>query len=387
MSKARRYAEQTKTFIKDYTEGADVDQFRRLFDRDVPDAYKVLARDRDDEEPKGHVARWLYRDKVVFLGLSYKLSPTRRLIFAASLFLALLGVISGDAAIETERFSFSLDFSPILFLVSIAGLVLVLSMELVDRIRIRDELEVARQLQSDLLPDQVPAIAGYHVAHSYRTANTIGGDYYDLLPTPDGRIAVVIGDASGHGMAAGLLMAIANATLKTAIDLDPSPRAVVALLNRALFRTGDRRSFMTLFYGLLDTATGGLEYVCAGHPFPLLRRAGGRIEELGSGQLPLGMRPELELEAHITRLEDGDLLVLFSDGLPEAIGKRGEAFGFDRIRTLLGGIGSPQTVHDRILMAFDQHVGGESLTDDLTLLVMTRSLLPPPPPIPPDEEE
>ncbi len=286
------------------------------------------------------------------------------------------------------RFSISLEFSPLFFLSSIAGLILVLTMELVDRIRVRDELEVARELQRDLLPDRVPEVAGYHVAHSYRTANTIGGDYYDLLPTPDGRVAVVVGDASGHGIAAGLLMAIANATLKTALDLDPSPCAVMALLNRALYRTGDRRAFMTLFYSVLDPATGELEYACAGHPYPMLRRAGGAVEELGTGQLPLGMRPELDVESASTRLEDGDLLMLFSDGLPEAVGRGGEAFGFERLRHLLTNVGSPQVIHDRVLMAFDQHRAGEALNDDFTLVVLTRQMEPPPPPgAPADSEE
>ncbi|MDH3404304.1 MAG: PP2C family protein-serine/threonine phosphatase [Acidobacteriota bacterium] len=383
MSKARRYVQQTTTFLRDYTAGADADQFRRLFDRDVADAYEILARDRDDEEPAEGFARLLYRAKVLFLGLSYKLAPARRVIFALSLILALLGLVDDDPVqLSGDQLSISLDFSPLFFLASIAGLILVLTMELVDRIRVRDELEIARQLQRDLLPDRVPEVAGYSVAHSYRTANTIGGDYYDLLPTPDGRIAVVVGDASGHGIAAGLLMAIANATLKTALDLDPRPPAVIALLNRALYRTGDRRAFMTFFYGLLDPASGELDYACAGHPFPLLRRAGGGVEELGVGQLPLGMRPELDVGADRTRLHDGDLLMLFSDGLPEAVGRNGEAFGFERLRRLLADVGSPQTIHDRVLMAFDQHRGGEPLTDDVTLLVLTRRLTPPPPPSP-----
>jgi hypothetical protein len=388
MTKARTYVQQTRTFLRDYTAGADADQFRRLFDRDVADAYKVLARDREDVEPSHGLRRWLHRAKVLFLGLSYRLQPTRRVIFAVSLLLALLGLVDNDPLTYSgERVSISIEFSPLFFIASIAGLILVLSMELVDRVRVRDELEVARELQRDLLPDRVPEVPGYEVAHSYRTANTIGGDYYDILPTPDGRIAVVIGDASGHGIAAGLLMAIANASLKTALDLDPSPQAVVKLLNRALFRTGDRRAFMTLFYGVLEPTTGALDFICAGHPFPMLRRAGGEVEELGTGQLPLGMRPELEFECRSTELAEGDLLVLFSDGLPETVGRNGEAFGFERLRALLSEVGSPHRIHDRILMAFDRHLGGETLQDDLTLVVMARQhlveLRPPPPPPPP----
>ncbi len=375
------YVHRTKEFFREYTAGANVDEFQRLFDRDVADAYAVLARDRNETEPEEGLSRWLHRAKVLFLGMSFKLHPARRVIFALSLVFTVIGLIDDDPVRFTgDRWSVEIEFTPLWFLVAIAGLVLVLGMELVDRIRVRDELEVARQLQRDLLPDQVPHVAGYDVAHSYRTANTIGGDYYDLLPLADGRVVVVVGDASGHGIAAGLLMAIANASLKTALDIDPAPAAVLELLNRALVRTGDRRAFMTLFYGLLDPRSGTLDYACAGHPFPIVRRAGGGIEELGSGQLPLGMRAQLDFDASRVELADGDLLMLYSDGLPEAIDAGGHAFGFDRLRSLLEAPGSPQAIHDRVLIAFDQHRGQEPLRDDLTLVVLARHLAPPPPP-------
>ena len=183
-----------------------------------------------------------------------------------------------------------------------------------------------------------------------------------------------MGDASGHGIAAGLLMAISNATLKTALDVDPEPEAVAALLNAALYRTGDRRAFMTLFYGLLDPLSGELSFVCAGHPFPLLRKAGGEIQELGTGTLPLGLRRSVDLQAQSAVLENGDLLVLFTDGLPESVnGPDGDAFGFQKIMQLLATVGSPDRVHDRILLAFDEHIGHEPLTDDLTLVVISKA--------------
>jgi hypothetical protein len=144
MSKTRGYVEQTRDFLRESTPGAGPDEFKRLFDRDVADAYEVLARDRTDAEPTDDLSRWLHRAKVVFLGLSYKLHPTRRIIFALSLLLALLGLFDNDPlTYDGERLSIALEFSPLFFLASIAGLVLVLTMELVDRIRVRDELEVA----------------------------------------------------------------------------------------------------------------------------------------------------------------------------------------------------------------------------------------------------
>ncbi len=258
-------------------------------------------------------------------------------------------------------------------MLSVAALIFLLILELVDRVRVRDELEVARELQRELLPRSAPRLPGYRFAHSYRTANEVGGDYYDFPLLPDGRLALLVGDASGHGIAAGLLMAIANATLKTALDVDPEPARVAALLNRALFRTGDRRAFMTLFYGLLEPGSGRIDFVCAGHPFPLLRRAGGELEELGRGGLPLGIRDSLELPVGTTGLGAGDVLVLYTDGLPEAVGRGdGEAFGFRRLRELLRDPGSPATVHQRILTAFDGHMLGEAPHDDLTLVIVGR---------------
>jgi hypothetical protein len=374
--KAQQYVTQTQDFLREYTQGLNVRDFRRLFDQDAAHAYKVLSRDRDESvEPEEPGRRFLYRAKVVFLGLSYKLSPARRVLFVLSLVFALLGLFNPPTFdFVAERTELHIDFSPFWFLLSIASLLWLLIMELVDRVRVRDELEVARKLQSDLLPDASPQVEGWTFAHSYRTANEVGGDYYDFQSLPDGRLALLMGDASGHGIAAGLLMAIANTTLKTALEIDPEPQAVAALLNNTLCRTGDRRAFMTLFYGLLDPRSGTLQFVCAGHPFPFLRRAGGELQELGRGTLPLGIRRELEVPQASVTIEHGDLLVLFTDGLPEAVdGPNGDSFGFQRLRELLATIGSPANVHDRILLAFDQHIGHEPLTDDLTLMVVARS--------------
>jgi sigma-B regulation protein RsbU (phosphoserine phosphatase) len=365
-------------FVKEYTAGLDRRDLRRLFDKDATRAYQVLTRGHEGTpEPKSGFKRFLYRVKLAFLGLSYKLTPARRILFAASLVAFLLGFVDDPQVVMARgKTQWSLDFSPFWFGLSLAMMAYLLALELVDRIRVRDELEIARELQEDLLPHDVPPVPGYDFAHSYRTANEVGGDYYDLTPLPDGRVSLLVGDASGHGMAAGLVMAIANATLKTALDLDPSPERVIALLNRTLCRTGTNRTFMSVFYALLDPQTGTMEYFCAGHPFPVLRRADGTLEELGCGCLPLGMREPLEVHPTTVMLEPGDLVLLYTDGLAEALDSQGrEAFGYPRIAALAGDGGSPRIVHDRILKAFDRHVGNEPLRDDLTLLIAAR--LPP----------
>lgn len=379
MKLIRRGIHRVDSFFREYTAGLSTREFQRLFDRDAAHAYAVLTREHSRvPEPKGRLRRLFFRTRLGFLGLSYKLTPARRLLFALALSFFLVGLLKEPSVLFTnDVLKISVDFSPFWFGLSILSLVYLLALELVDRIRVRDELEVARELQADLLPQQVATVPGYSFAHSYRTANEVGGDYYDVRPLPDGRVALVVGDASGHGMAAGLVMAIANATLDTALDLDPSPEQVLNLLNRTLCRTGTRRTFMSLFYGVLWPDLGIIEYVSAGHPFPFLRRENGEIEELGHGGLPLGLREPLPVQSHKVALRPGDLLVMYTDGLAESIDAKGRSFGYDGIQEMLKPGGLPTAAHDRILAAFDRHIGEEPLRDDLTLLLMAR--LPPVP--------
>jgi hypothetical protein len=373
-----------RSFVRDYTAGLREEDVRGLFQRDAAEAWAVLTRDQEAAPGARHgLSRLLFAARVFFLGLSYKLSPARRLLFVAALACALFGVVAGfNVSVAEGSFSLRFEAAPLWYLLAVGCLVFLLALELVDRVRVRDELEVARQLQVDLLPREAPRVPGYGFAHAYRTANEVGGDYYDFQPLDDGRLALVIGDASGHGMAAGLLMAIANATLHTALDLDPTPERVAGVLNRALYRAGDRRAFMSVFYGLLEPASGRLRYVCAGHPFPLLRRAGGAVEELGCGGLPLGIRRELAVTVESTVVEPGDLLLFYTDGLPEAVDAESRALGFDAVTRQVAAGGTPEAVRDRLLALFDGHRGAAAPRDDLSLVVLARHAAPPPPPPP-----
>jgi hypothetical protein len=365
--------ERTEAFLLDYTRGLSGEELRRLFDRDAKGAYSVLMRDREAEvENLSGLKRYFRAAKLLFLSLSEKLSPRRRLLFGVAMIAAVAGLIDPQLTWREGEHVQNLGGSTFFFLIAIVLLLLLLAFEMVDRVLVRDEIQIARQLQRELLPKASPDLPGYAFAHSSRTANDIGGDYYQFHRLPDGRMAIVVADASGHGMAAGLLMAIANATLHIALELDPSPIAVSTLLHRAIWRTGDRRSFLTLFYALLDPATGEIDYVCAGHPFPLLRRASGAIEEPALGSFPLGMRETVKPASGRLRLEPGDLLLLFSDGLFEGVDRGGQAFGFDRLRAALANAGAARRTHEEVLAAFDRHVASEPLADDLTLVVVER---------------
>jgi hypothetical protein len=358
--------------VRQYSGGVRARDLPGEWRRDWKHSYAILTRDHDDEElPSSWFGRQWYRIKAFFLELSYRLSPARRLLLLLCLIFAFLGMQTdsvGPIADEIEIWQ-----HPQLMLLAIVGLVFLLIFELADRVQVRDELEVARQLQSDLLPQAGPAVEGYEFAFSYRSANTVGGDYYDFLELEDGRLAIAVGDASGHGMAAAMLMAISNSTVRLASDIDPEPRAVARLVNRALVGSGGPRSFLTLFYALLEPVTGRLDFVCAGHPFPLLRRSGGEIVPLGTGSFPLGLRPDVELSSGSEVLLPGDLLLLFTDGIPEALGEGGESFGFDRVQTNFEPGGSAREVHDRILGDLDRFLGRKPLVDDRSLVVISRA--------------
>lgn len=356
--------------VHEYFEGVRSDDLRRLFERDATRAYRVLTRDQRTPEPAGRARLIFHRARVLFLGMSAKLTPARRLLFVMALGFALLGMMKFRAVIEEARVE--VDLSPLWFLLAVGILAFLLALELVDRVLVRDELEVARQLQRDLLPKSMPAVEGFDFAHSHRTANEIGGDYYDVRVLDDGRVLLVIGDASGHGMAAGLLMATAHAALNLAVEIDPSPQRVATLVNRVLCRTGDRHAFMSLFFSVLDPRSGELAYVCAGHPFPMLRRPSGESIELGTGGLPLGIRGDVELVTGTAQLGRGDTLLLYSDGLPEALDRSGRDFGFERLRLLVTPGGGGEGLHGRIMSALDRHLGGEPPQDDVSVLVVHR---------------
>ncbi|MEO7795427.1 MAG: PP2C family protein-serine/threonine phosphatase [Thermoanaerobaculia bacterium] len=364
----------TEAFLVDYTRGLTGEEVRNLFDRDARSAYTVLMRDREAQVANvSGLKRYFLAGKLLFLSLSEKLSPRRRLLFGVAMVAAIAGMIDPQLSWMEGDKSETLSGSGAFFMISIVALLLLLAFEMVDRVLVRDEIQIARQLQRELLPKASPDLPGYGFAHSSRTANDIGGDYYQFHRLPDGRMAIVVADASGHGMAAGLLMAIANATLHIALELDPSPVAVSTLLHRAIWRTGDRRSFLTLFYALLDPSSGEIEYVCAGHPFPLVRRLSGEIEEPALGSFPLGMRETVRPVTGRLRLEPGDLMLLFSDGLFEGVDRTGQAFGFERLRAALTHGGDARGTHEQVLAAFEDHVAAEPLADDLTLVVVERT--------------
>jgi serine phosphatase RsbU (regulator of sigma subunit) len=301
---------------------------------------KLTAEDHTEiEKERKRPKRFLKTANAVLFGLSQRLAPARRVVFGAVLLFIILSVQGpfvarstkniGNGVRRTSEYRFFFDNG--MLLASITLLTLLLAMELVDKINYRDELDLARELQSTLIPKVLPTVPGYEIGAYNRIANMVGGDIYDFVLLPDGRLAVLFGDASGHGMTAGLVMAVAHAAFRTQLETDPAPEAMFATLNRILCRTGGPRAFFGCVY-LLLSPDGSFSGSVAGHP-PVLRvGTGGEIRErIGVGAYPLGVKTPQTWERQSGRFEPGETLLLHSDGLPEARDGSGAEFGDVRI--------------------------------------------------------
>ena len=309
----------------------------------------------------------------VIYGLALRLQPARRILYVAAIFLALVDSCGvhfkrGDTEVQIGGGGFGLFLAFLL-------VELLLALELVDKIRFRDELELARDLQAGLLPKVLPELPAFELGAWNRIANTVGGDVYDFVPLPDGRLAVLFGDASGHGMAAGLVMAAAHAGFRTQLDTDPSPEAMIPALNRLLCRTGGTRSFFSCVY-LLASPDGSFSITIAGHPEVLrIDRQGLVLERYGQGSYPLGIRSTIAWQTERGSLSPEETLVLYSDGLTEARNAAEEEFGDERLEgnlRLFAASSSAATLIAELSAAVTRFCGGVAPEDDVSIAVVRR---------------
>ena len=242
-----------------------------------------------------------------------------------------------------------------------------------ERERQRVELETARGIQSSILPDLPPRLQGVDLAHAYLPATEVGGDFYDVLALEDGRLAVAVGDVAGHGVSSGLVMSMAKSALAVQVAFDPEVASVFRTLNRTVYQTARRRLLTTLCYAVLDPQRRELLYASAGHLFPYLLQREGRVQALESVAYPLGVRGDLEVTARTTRLDSGDTLFLFSDGVVEARAEGSDdLFGFERLEESLQRHAgeSPERLRDGVLEDVRRFVGPGPREDDQTVLVL-----------------
>jgi serine phosphatase RsbU (regulator of sigma subunit) len=342
-----------------------------LYSQEWPHTREMLVAEHHDDierEPKRY-RRVLRTISAILFGLAKRLAPHRRLLFVACWIYFFLCFFTVLARAHN---------APVWVLVEMAGaflvLTLLLAMELIDKIRFRDELELARDLQAGLIPKQMPLMESYEVAAFNEIANTVGGDIYDFVPLPDGRLAVLFGDASGHGMAAGLVMAVAHAAFRTQLDVDASPSGIITVLNRILCRAGGPRSFFAACYALFEP-NGEFVMVLAGHP-PIVKVTGeGKVaERIGRGAYPLGVKNGLQWDELRGRLEPGERLLFHSDGLTEARNANGREFGDSYVDAIVGWsprLSAPALV-ETMVGEWRLFTGNKPPEDDVSIAVIVR---------------
>jgi PAS domain S-box-containing protein len=242
-----------------------------------------------------------------------------------------------------------------------------------ERQRIEQELRVARLIQHTLLPKTVPELEGYQIAAYYQPAREVGGDFYDFLELPGGRLGLIVGDATGHGMPAALVMATTRGMLRAGTQTSDSPSEALERVNNSLYPEIPPNMFVTCLAAVLDSRTGQLQYANAGHALPYVRHATG-VSELRATGMPLGLMPDMSYEQKEITLRPRESVLFYTDGLVEAHSPRREMFGFPRMQGFVGSHPGGATLIDSLLAELERFTGEEwEQEDDITLVTLQRS--------------
>jgi predicted ester cyclase len=244
--------------------------------------------------------------------------------------------------------------------------------EIRQRERIEQELRVARRIQQATLPEEVPELEGWEISPLYRPAREVGGDFYDFHLLSEGRVGLVVGDATGKGIPAALVMSTTCGMLRLAAQSSSSPGEMLQRVNETLFTSIPANMFVTCFYAILDSKSGSLRYSNAGHDLPYLRRRRGDCEEIRARGMPLGLMPGMDYEEEEIVLDAGEAALFYSDGLVEAHDPHGEMFGFPRLQALVAEhADEKRSLGDFLLEELYSFVGeGWEQEDDITLLTL-----------------
>lgn len=239
--------------------------------------------------------------------------------------------------------------------------------------RLQSEIEIAATIQRNLLPKEGPQFRGVSFSAHFEPTASIGGDYYDVFNLDKSRLAVAIGDVSGHGLSTGLVMAMVKAGITTLVEEGADESALFQRLNELVYRSTERRAFMTLAFTIFDLGRGTIRHTNAGHLYPYLLREGRDTPiSIESPSLPLGVRAAIVTRTVELELKEGDTVVYLSDGIVEAQDERGEPFGFEQLERLLAGQTerSPSAIRDTILDAVARHSGTRPADDDRTIMTL-----------------
>ena len=298
-------------------------------------------------------------------GLLLKLTPARRILLAVGLFTLVIG--RGRIDIDTVHFALRIQGLGILLVF------LVLVLELKDKLVARDELEAGRAVQFALMPSDSPKVSGWDIWLYTQPANDVGGDLVDHLPLDDGRHAVVLGDVTGKALPAALLSVKLQATIRALAPYFSDLGDLGAGLNRILYRDGLPTRFASLIYAVVTPDSGAVRLLNAGHMPPLLLR-GETVTTLPRGSMVLGMMPNVPFVEQQSQFDVGDTVVVYSDGVSEAMNEAEDFFGDERLHALVRqthGLTAPQA-GAHILADLKLFVGEAEQSDDVSLMVLRR---------------
>ena len=368
-----------RQFWNRVTEGLAVDQLWSQFEKDARSSYRLYSAGLDHlrAEPSRVRRAWQIA-KALFWAILEKLTPARRVLLLLALILLFLpsgGFTPTDANNHVEIHEFDLHvYGGLLMFV-------VLLLELADRVVMKRDLEIAKEIQAWLLPGAPLQIPGYQIAYATRPANTVAGDYYDVILRPgrrsdEDRILFVVADVAGKSIPAAMLMATFQASLRTLSTSGVALAELVEGVNRyACSNSMGGVRFTTAFLAELDPLTGAIAYVNAGHNVPILRKSSGAVERLEAGGIPIGILAESHYQMGTTRLESGDWLVIFTDGVVEAVNSGDEEYGEPELIRLLDreSRSTPAELLRSLMADLDRHVGNTPQHDDITCLLLKRS--------------
>jgi len=374
-----RVKDDVRQFWHRVSEGLAVNQLWSQFEKDARSSYRLYSAglDKLPAEPSRPRRAWQIA-KALFWAILEKLTPARRVLVLLALILLFFpsgGFSYTNRAGHVEVFEFDLHVWGGLLLL------LVLLLELADRVVMKRDLEIAKDIQAWLLPGAPLQIPGYQIAYATRPANTVAGDYYDVILRPgrtlkDDRILFVVADVAGKSIPAAMLMATFQASLRTLSTSGVALAGLVAGVNHyACSNSMGGVRFTTAFFAELDPATGDVAYINAGHNVPILRKKSGAVERLETGGLPVGIFAESAYQVGTTRLESGDWLVIFTDGVVEAVNRKDEEYGEPELMRLVDreSGSAPAELLRALLADLDGHVGNTPQHDDITCLLLKRT--------------
>lgn len=368
-----------------FTRGLTHQGLRELLQQETQDTFRFLTRQVDlaDLAPHPWYVRYPKTLWRFFLAIAWRLSPWRRVLFAGAVFVLALGWL---------RFSLDLAaFGPFSLRPLLAGqswvisaatvLFFLLALELRDKLTLKGDLEVARQIQFGLLPFEPFDRDGVSIVTAMRPANTVGGDYFDVIDLGGARLAIAVGDVAGKGMPAALLMALLQGSLRTLLSAGFRGEELVTKLNAHLCANIPSNRLITFFYAELDTASFGLRYVNAGHNPPFLLPARERPARLAATAMALGVTMDTTFPSMSLALEPGDRLLLYTDGVTEAENRRDQDYGEPRLGAYLEAHrGDPgRQLIDGVVADVLRFCDTARPRDDMTLMCIDshRSITPP----------